>query len=180
MRCSVIHCREYVTKHSLSLPDVENSFKLNSLILIDEALTFKLPAEIETAIFTQCRSKGVAIVAGSQRIGAAAAGEITEWYQSANQIFAMKINNMATRKSLSERIGGLIFSEEEDEAIKERQYAVMPPEKFGSIKATEFLFLHDEGLYPGKVRTIKAEQNQNIEPLIYKHRKDVIAFLKGI
>ena len=41
---------------------------LRAVAIIDEALTFNLPPKLEETIHKLCRSKGVCIVAGAQRL----------------------------------------------------------------------------------------------------------------
>jgi len=52
---------------------------LKASAIIDEALNFNLPREVETAIFNQSRAKGLAIIAGAQRLPNVRQGERGEW-----------------------------------------------------------------------------------------------------
>lgn len=166
--------------HALSLFDVKDD-ELTAMILIDEALTFKLPLDLERAIFTQCRSKGISIISGGQRLPLKSNGECCEWYNNSGTIFAMRMTDLNSRESLSTRTGELIFKETEKDNVKvERRYKAIPPESFGNLKNREFILFHNKGIAPGKVIEILGEQKNDIPPMIYNHRKDINIFMRDL
>ena len=137
---------------ALSLPDVPAG-TLRAVAIIDEALTFNLPPDVDRRIHTLCRSKGVCIVAGAQRLPAREQHERGEW-RNAEYAFAMKCVDQDTQRELSRRAGSLLFrrmakstttspakhgsgSSRTTSEQDARQEAV-PPEHFGRLAPREF------------------------------------------
>lgn len=176
---------------ALSLPDVPAG-KLRLVAFIDEALTFSLPPEIEKLIYTQCRSKGIVIIAGAQRLPDRAIKESGEW-ATAENIFAMKVLNLDTQSQMSKRAGDIAYEEKskskqrgqggEEKGASEnthsRTHAAIPPETFGRLRNRECFLYHDEGIAPCKTNLMGREQ-RDIQVPGYVERKDVIEFMKKL
>jgi len=97
---------------AISMPDVDEN-SLRAAIIVDEALTFHLPAEVERAIYSQSRSKGLCIIASAQRLPNKNYGERGMWADQANNIFAMRISDLETRRLFSQRIGQILYNEKQ-------------------------------------------------------------------
>lgn len=174
---------------ALSLPDVPAG-QLRLVAFIDEALTFVLPPEIEKLIYTQCRSKGIVIIAGAQRLPDKNLRETGEW-STAENIFAMKVLNLDTQAQLSKRAGDIAYEEKTESKQKDqkgetkgdsethhaRTHAAIPPETFGRLGNRECILFHDQGLTPCITRKMGREQRDILVPR-YKARAEVTEFMK--
>ncbi|OGR97787.1 MAG: hypothetical protein A2V88_09255 [Elusimicrobia bacterium RBG_16_66_12] len=154
----------------LSMPDVP-AHKLRAVAIIDEALTFHLPPDIDRRIYALCRSKGLCIIAGAQRLPDSHNHERGEW-QHAEYTVAMKVIHQATQASLSKRAGSLLFKQKkkstttnqgggsESESVQDSRQDAIPPEHFGRLAPREFVLFHDRGLITGKTTESPHEQRQ--------------------
>lgn len=176
---------------AVSHPDVSEN-ELRAAVFIDEALTFHLPVDIERAVYSQSRSKGLCIVASAQRLPNRTYGERGMWAGQAANIFGMRMTDMETRNSLSQRLGSMMYDEKQQSISHgeksssktnsnvQRQHAVLAPEDFGSLKNREFILFHEHGVASGKVIDIAGEQVDNIKTILYNERKDVTEFMRGL
>ena len=167
---------------ALSMPDVPAG-TLRVVAIIDEALTFSLPADIDRRIYALCRSKGICIIAGAQRLPSARNHERGEW-ETAEYTFAMKVMNQDTQKALSQRAGSLLFRERTTststsrggDSRTESQHDVrtdtVPPEHFGRLAPREFLLFHDRGLVTGRTVDVHRPQRSVAFP-VFDARDDV-------
>ncbi|MFH1414910.1 MAG: type IV secretion system DNA-binding domain-containing protein [Elusimicrobiota bacterium] len=170
---------------AISLPDVAAG-ELRAAAIIDETLTFRLPAAVELPVYSQCRSKGLAIIASAQRLPSGK--EHGAWASHSANIFGMKVSDLATRKALSERIGIMRYNEPQksvssgDKSVSttkshiQRGHAALAPEDFGKLNSREFILFHDYGVSPGIVSNVSKEQ-RDIKPFIYNDRQDVSDFM---
>ena len=176
---------------SISLPDVAEN-KLRAAVFIDEALTFHLPADIERSVYSQSRSKGLCIVASAQRLPNKNHGERGMWAGQAAHIFGMRVTDMETRNSFSQRLGGMIYDEQQQSVSHgkesstktnsevQRNHPALAPEDFGKLKNREFILFHETGVAPGKVIEVTGEQTEDIMPIEYTEREDVIKFMRKL
>ena len=176
---------------AISMPDVDEN-SLRAAIIVDEALTFHLPAEVERAIYSQSRSKGLCIIASAQRLPNKNYGERGMWADQANNIFAMRISDLETRRLFSQRIGQILYNEKQHsisigdkntsttDSEVEKKHNILSPEDYGSLKNREFILFHENGIAPGFVRDINNQQNDNIKPIDYDPREDLIQFIKEL
>jgi hypothetical protein len=176
---------------ALSLPDVPAG-QLRLVAFIDEALTFTLPPEIEKLIYTQCRSKGIVIIAGAQRLPEPTLKEAGEW-STAEYIFAMKVLNLQTQAQLAKRAGDISYEEKVktkqrdhggqdqggSESTHSQTHAAIPPETFGRLKNRECILFHDGGIAPCKTNLVEREQRDILLPN-YTARAEVIEFMKKL
>lgn len=176
---------------ALSLPDVPAG-QLRLVAFIDEALTFTLPPEVEKLIYTQCRSKGIVIIAGAQRLPDRNLKESGEW-ATAENIFAMKVLNLDTQAQLSKRGGDISYEEKSkskqrdqighekgaSEVSHSRTHAALPAEIFGRLGTRECILYHDEGIAPCRTNMVKREQ-RDIQVPGYAARMDVTEFMKKL
>lgn len=176
---------------ALSLPDVPAG-QLRLVAFIDEALTFTLPPEIEKLIYTQCRSKGIVIIAGAQRLPESTLKESGEW-STAEYIFAMKVLNLQTQGQLAKRAGDISYEEkvkakQQDQGGQERggsesshsqTHSAIPPETFGRLKNRECILFHDAGIAPCKTNLVERDQRDILLPN-YTARAEVIEFMKKL
>jgi hypothetical protein len=174
---------------ALSLPDIPAG-ELRLVAFIDEALTFTLPPEVEKLIYTQCRSKGIVIIAGAQRLPDKGLRETGEW-ATAENIFAMKVLNLDTQAQLSKRAGDISYEEKTktkqrdetghdkggSEASHSRTHAAIPPETFGRLANRECILFHDQGIAPCRTNMMGREQ-RDIHVPQYLARPDVTEFMK--
>lgn len=174
----------------ISMPDVQEK-NLRILMLIDEALTFRLPKAIDQAVYTQCRSKGLAIVASSQRLPDKYKGEFAGWATSPNQLIAMRVEEQETKRILSDKIGIITYDELQEsetsskansttQSYVERSHRLLNPEDFSRLENRELIFFDETSLSVGKVLDFNLEQNQNINMLEYDERDDIIDFMNGL
>ena len=175
--------------YSISLPDVgETDIRLSAII--DEALTFNLPEDVEKSLYSQCRSKGLAIIASAQRLPDEHKNERAGWSWQSNNIFAMRVSDLNTRQKLAQRIGQVRYDEKQKnlstgdrtsstESYVQRQHHAIDPENFGTLKNRTFVMFHENGVAPGWVKNVPGTQ-RNIEPIIYDKRGDVIDFLSDL
>lgn len=167
---------------ALSMPDVPAG-TLRAIAIIDEALTFSLPPDVDRRIYALCRSKGICIIAGAQRLPDPRRSERGEW-ETAEYTFAMKVLNQESQQALSRRAGSVFFkhrtsSESKNESGSSRTESeqdsrldAVPPEHFGRLSPREFFLFHDRGLITG--RTLEAAFPQrNIPMPVYDPREDV-------
>jgi len=186
---------------SLSRPDVKEG-ELQAAVFIDEALTFHLPAEVEKAVFTQSRSKGLCVISSAQRLPKINHGERGDWGDAAAHICAMRVSDLDTRDKLSKRLGEIKYEEEQTSTTTGksdqpgqffsskstssttsyvlRQHLALRPEDFGRLKNREFILFHEHGTAPGAVIEVKKEQNPDIKIFSYDRRKDVIDFMSKL
>ena len=175
---------------SLSLPDV-NQNRLQAAVFIDEALTFHLPAELERTVYSQSRSKGLCIVASAQRLPDSHHAERGGWSGGAAHLFGMRVSDMATRSSLSQRLGNMTYAEEQHSVSRgkdttktssevQRQHLVLAPEDFGTLKNRQFVLFHEAGIAPGEVIENSEQQKDGIPTIEYLERKDVVEFMRGL
>jgi len=176
---------------ALSLPDVPAG-ELRLVAFVDEALTFRLPPEVEKLIYTQCRSKGIVIIAGAQRLPDTTLHEHGEW-ATAEYMFALKVLHLQSQDQLSKRAGAIAYDEKTTSKQRDRTsatkgisegthaktHAAIPPETFGRFKTREGVLFHDEGVAPFRTNLIDREQ-RDINPPGYFARADVIEFMKKL
>jgi hypothetical protein len=174
---------------ALSEPDMEAG-KLRAVAIIDEALTFTLPAEVERRIYTLCRSKGISLICGAQRLPDPDQGERGEW-QTSEYLFGMKVVSQQTQTSLSRRAGQILYEEprrgrsESDGRVSksENEHAdradAIPPEHFGRLAKRQFVLFHDAGLVTGTTADARQAQRDR-EMLKYDPRDDVSKFSRRL
>jgi len=179
---------------AVSQPDLPEP-QLRAAVIIDEALTFHLPADVERVVYNQSRSKGLCIVAAAQRLPDSTYGERGMWANQAYHYFAMRISDLRTREALAQRTGKLIFNEEqksnsESKGIDgngntstsevERHYSAMSPESFGALSPREFILFHNAGIAPGIVANVPGEQRDDIKTIQYTPQDAALEFLADI
>ena len=170
---------------ALSLPDVPLG-TLRAVAIIDEALTFNLPPKLEETIHKLCRSKGVCIVAGAQRLPDPQLDERGAW-RNAEYTVAMKCIDQSTQRDLSKRAGTLLFrratqstttpssGEAGPSCTKGEQdvsQEAIPPEHFGRLAPRQFALFHNQGIVTGKTVNVAREQREIPLPK-YDERVDV-------
>lgn len=162
--------------YMLAQPDVIES-QLQAAAIIDESLLFDLPKEVENAIYTMSRSKGLAIIASILALP-------QEWQREthllkAQTFFTFKCSDLKTRDYFSHHAGDIIYEEErvtesrsgwKDRSISKsfdrRQQKAIPQEIFNSLDKREY-FLFQAGRFC-KGYAAEAEMKQTeIEPLVY-------------
>ena len=173
---------------TLLRPDVPEG-ELTAAAIIDEALNFNLPPDVERAIFTQSRSKGLAIIAGAQRLPNIRHGERGEWSVQAGHLFGMRTGDLDTRQALSERLGNIIYEEEQNsttdshghtsttKTITRIDHHAVAPADFGALKNREFVLFHEHGIAVGTTADVPGEQ-QDINVFSYDPRDDVHDFMR--
>jgi len=165
--------------------------ELRAAAVIDEALPFHLPAEVERIVYSQSRSKGLAIIAAAQRLPDPAYNERGMWAGSAYHYFAMRVSDLKSRETLSQRAGRLIYEEETESRAggwngtsttskTERQYSAIPPESFGALNPREFILFHQNGICPGVVGDVPAEQRGDIKPIQYTSQDAALEYLADL
>lgn len=182
---------------AVSQPDLPEP-QLRAAVIIDEALTFHLPADVERVVYNQSRSKGVCIVAASQRLPDSTYGERGMWANQAYHYFAMRISDLRTREALAQRPGKLIFNEEQTSNSEtkgidgngntstseiERHYSAISPESFGALLPREFILFHSAGgagIAPGIVANVPGEQRDDIKTIQYTPQDAALEFLADI
>ena len=176
---------------TISMPDLGER-QLRAVAMIDEALTFHLPADVEVPIYSQSRSKGLCIIASAQWLPKKADNERGLWANMANHIFAMRITDLETRSSFSQRIGNLLYNEKQESVSTgnkssssttsevEKQHHAFAPEDYGRLKNREFLLFHETGVAPGRVRDIDSRQNDEIKTIDYTPRMDLVEYMKDL
>ncbi|MFA5858186.1 MAG: type IV secretion system DNA-binding domain-containing protein [Elusimicrobiota bacterium] len=183
--------------HAISQPDVSDEDKINFSAFIDEALTFKLPKDVETAVFSQCRSKGLALIVSAQRIPDPQRREYSGWSWQSTNFFLMRVTDLYTRQNFSERAGKILYDDthksyttssrklldlptnQSTSSMNEKQRQVLLPEDVGRLKNREFVLFHEHGISPGKVKDVLGGQS-DIPTLDYHHRTDVNEFMDGL
>lgn len=175
--------------YALSLPDLPAD-ELRAVAIVDEALTFNLPEDVDRRIYALCRSKGVSLIAGAQRLPDRQQGERGEW-QTAEYLFGMKVISQDTQKSLSMRAGQISYEEdrrglsvsEGRVARSENEHAdrteAIPPEHFGRLAQREFILFHDTGLITGITKDALQTQGNRTMPA-YDARNDVLQFSRRL
>lgn len=172
---------------AISQPDLPEP-QLRAAVFIDEALTFHLPADVERAVYSQSRSKGLCIVAAAQRLPDSNYGERGMWANQAYHYFAMRVSDLKTRETLSQRTGKIIFSEEQTSKSDhgntksdiERQHSAILPESFGTLSPREFILFHPAGIAPGVVANVPGEQRDDIKTIQYTPQDAALEFLSDI
>ena len=177
---------------TISMSDMPSADRLRAVVIIDEALTFNLPNDIEKGVYTQCRSKGLAIFAASQRLPQKEKHERGAWADNPNHLIAMRVGDMPTREMLSKRIGTMIYDERQEtfstgeksssvsNSKVQRQHAVLLPEDFGNLKNRQIILFHEDGVGAGIVLNSPGEQQNSITTLDYQERGDVSIFMRGL
>lgn len=177
---------------TISMADMPTTDSLRVAVIIDEALTFNLPNDIERGVYTQCRSKGLAIFAASQRLPQKEKHERGAWADNPNHLIAMRVGDMPTREMLSKRIGTMTYDERQESfsfgekssslthSKVQRQHAVLLPEDFGNLKNRQIILFHEDGVGVGTVLHSPGDQQNNIKPLDYQERRDVSIFMRGL
>lgn len=170
---------------ALSMPDVPAG-TLRAVAIIDEALTFSLPPDVDRRIYTLCRSKGICIIAGAQRLPDRQRNERGEW-QIAEYMFAMKVSDQATQASLSHRAGTMIFTQtnksksthltgaSHTESEHDARFDAIPAEHFGRLAPRQFVLFHDAGLVTGKTIDVPYPTMDEYELPVFDAREDVRA-----
>jgi len=176
---------------TISEPDL-SEHQLRAVAMVDEALTFHLPVDVETSVYSQSRSKGLCIIASAQWLPRKAEGERGLWANMASHIFAMRISDLDTRASFSQRIGKLLYNEKQKSVSTgeknsssttsevEKQHHAFAPEDYGNLKNREFILFHEGGVAPGRVRDIDSRQNDEVKTIDYTQRRDLIEFMKDL
>lgn len=176
---------------TIAMADMSTADSLRAAVIIDEALTFNLPNEIERGVYTQCRSKGLAIFAASQRLPQKEKHERGAWADNPNHLIAMRVGDMPIREMLSKRIGTMTYDERQESfsfgekssslthSKVQRQHAVLLPEDFGNLKKRQIVLFHENGVGVGTVLDSFGEQS-NIKTLDYQERGDVSLFMRGL
>jgi hypothetical protein len=175
----------------ISKSDIEAG-ELIASVLLDEALTFQLPHEVEKAIFTQCRSKGLSIVASAQRLPEKENNERGAWADNASHIIAMRVSDLETRKALAQRIGEVKYTEKQTSRTQgskgntsktenqhHHKHAILAPEDFGNLKNREMVLFHEGGVAVGKTVEINNKQ-KDLKIIDYNERRDVVEFMRGM
>jgi hypothetical protein len=163
--------------------------ELRSAVILDEALTFHLPDDVERAVYTQSRSKGLCVIACAQRLPKG--GERGGWADQSGHIFGMRSGDLETRQALAKRVGGITYREKEvsrqigdrtssrSEQEIERQHDALAPEDW-TLKNRQFILFHESGIAPGEVRDINFSQRPDVEVLDYNPRSDIGKFMEGL
>jgi hypothetical protein len=160
---------------ALSMPDVPAG-TLRAVAIIDEALTFHLPPDVDRRIYSLCRSKGLCIIAGAQRLPDRHNGERGEW-QNAEYTFAMKVIHQESQAALSKRAGTLLFrlkkqsksthlvGSSTNESEQDIRQEAIPPEHFGRLDPRQFVLFHDRGIVTGETVDVRREQRDPQMPI---------------
>ena len=158
----------------LSMPDVPAG-TLRAVAIIDEALTFHLPPDVDRRIYSLCRSKGLCIIAGAQRLPDRNNGERGEW-QNAEYTFAMKVIHQESQLALSKRAGTLLFRQKREststhlngsstnQSEQDLRQDAIPPEHFGRLDPRQFVLFHDRGIITGETVDVRREQSDTALP----------------
>lgn len=167
---------------ALSMPDVPAG-TLRLVAIVDEALTFNLPPDVDRQIYALCRSKGICIIAGAQRLPDEKLQERGEW-QHAEYTLAMKVINQDTQGALSKRAGSIIFKQKQastsvnssgqsrTESEHDSRQDAIPPEHFGRLAPRQFVLFHDQGLVTGTTADVAHAQRELALPA-FDSRNDV-------
>ena len=175
----------------LSKPDAPGP---RACAIIDEALTFHLPAAVEQAVSAQSRSKGLVMIAGAQWIPKDERRLLTR----AEFTFGMKVGDLATARTLSALVGNTIYDEESwskttgsssgggdthestSTSQQERRRELMPPESFRSLPPRSFILLHQAGIAPGYTAAVHGEQRDDIVAFDYQPQPLVSEYMKEL
>ena len=159
---------------ALSMPDVPPG-TLRAVAIIDEALTFHLPPDVDRRIYALCRSKGLCIIAGAQRLPDRHNNERGEW-QNAEYTFAMKVIHQESQVALSKRVGTLLFRQKKESksthhggsssshSEQDSRQDAIPPEHFGRLDPRKFVLFHDRGIVTGETVDVRREQSKSALP----------------
>ena len=172
------------TLSCLSLPDTDTP---RAAAIIDEALFFNLPRDVEQAMTAQARSKGLVIVAGSQWVPREEKRLVTR----AEFTFGMKVGDLATARMLSDHAGEAIYDERVTSqhsgreqstttAMQERARKLMPPELFRTLPARGFMLFHSGGIAPGMTLDVVGGQQESIAAFEYEQRPAVSEYMKAL
>jgi len=164
--------------------------ELRAAVIMDEALTFHLPQDVERAVFTQSRSKGLAIIASAQRLPKENQGERGAWSDHPAHIFGMRVTDLTTRQILAKRVGSITYEEKQKsissgkmtsttESETQRHHDAMAPEDW-ALGQREFILFHETGLAPGRVKDVELIQRSDISGIVYDPRKDVVDFMEDL
>ena len=177
----------------LAQSDVSEN-ELRAVVILDEALTFHLPADVEKAVFTQSRSKGLSVIASAQRLPKEHLGERGAWSDHPSHIFGMRITDLASREALAKRIGTITYTEKQKstsishknlrdksitESETERHHQAVAPEDW-ALENRQFILFHEKGIAPGWSKNIDINQRPEIEILEYNPRPDITRFMAGL
>jgi len=168
--------------------DVKDEKELRCVVVMDEALTFNLPQDVERAVFTMSRSKGLAVIAGAQRLPKHGWGERGEWADHPSFLFGMRTNDLETRQALTKRLGQIRYedkqkstsigdkSKSETESMQEKHHDLMAPEDW-ALENREFILFGESGFAPGRVKDVQMPQRDDIPMIDYNPRRDVAKFM---
>lgn len=104
----------------------------------------------------------------------------------------MRITDLETRSSFSQRIGNLLYDEKQKSVSTgdkssssttsevEKQHHAYAPEDYGRLKNREFLLFHETGVAPGRVGDIDSRQREEIKTIEYSPRLDLVEFMKDL
>ncbi len=174
----------------LSKPDVNTNAELRAAVIMDEALAFHLPEDVERAVYTQSRSKGLAIIASAQRLPKTHGGERGAWADHPAHIFGMRVTDMETRQTLAKRVGNITYDEKQKsvssgdksssvtETETQRHHDALAPEDW-ALASREFILIHESGLACGRVKDVELRQ-RDIKVIDYDPRDDVTRFMEGL
>jgi hypothetical protein len=172
---------------ALAGPDVKED-ELRAVVIMDEALTFHLPQDVERAVFTQSRSKGLCVIAGAQRLPKENQGERGAWSDHPAHIFGMRVTDLATRQTMAKRVGSITYEEKQKsksagdksssttESETQRHHDAIAPEDW-ALANREFVLFHESGIAPGRVKDVDFEQRGGVDVIRYNPRKDVSDFM---
>jgi hypothetical protein len=160
--------------------------QLRAVAIVDEALTFNLPPDVDRRIYAMCRSKGLSVIAGAQRLPGKHPHERGEW-ATAEFLFGMKVISQDTQSSLARRAGQVHFDQVRrgrswtggrvsiSESDQAERFDAIPPEHFARLAPRKFVLFHDRGLVAGFTAPIEHEQRKIPMPE-YDRRQDVMDF----
>jgi hypothetical protein len=175
--------------HALSGPEVEAG-ELRAVAIIDEALTFHLPAKVDSRIHQLCRSKGLSIISGAQRLPERQNSEKGDW-QTAEYIFGMKVISQETQASLSRRAGQILYDEPNESRSESEGHVstsgsqrsekmdAFPPEHFGRLAPRQFVLFHNRGMVTGRTAQVSPPQRNQRIPR-YIPREDIYDFSRRL
>lgn len=174
---------------ALAGPDVAEG-ELRAAVVMDEALTFHLPADVERAVFTQSRSKGLAVIASAQRLPKENQGERGAWSDHPSHIFGMRVTDLMTRQILAKRVGSITYDEKQKsvssgktmsttESETQRRHDAIAPEDW-ALENREFVLFHEDGLAPGRVKDVDYKQRDSVSGIVYDPRKDIADFMEDL
>lgn len=175
---------------AVSLPDRQKADDLQAVAIVDEALSFHIPARVEQQAYQTSRSKGLAIIAGAQRRPNQQKGERGEW-DNAMFKFGMHLTDQDTQDWLGQKAGKITWEEQRrgrtsgegrgDSTSEHEQvmtYDYFSPEQYQRMGRRQFMLFHHNALVTGKTTDVKREQRPMT--LTYDPRNDVREFMKAL